>query len=305
VQVLGAADPRTVSMYVAPAPIHGPVDSPAPNPPTAVTAVGGDASAVVSWTAAIDGGPVSGFVVESSPGDVTCVAWGALATSCTVSPLTNGTSYTFRVKAVGEGGFSSPSAPSNPVIPSLCGPPPAPGPFSDVGGTHPFCSDIEWLADSGVTAGFPDGTFRPVADVTRQSTAAFLYRYSGSPAFIPPATPTFPDVPASHLFYLEIEWLASTGITGGFADGTYRPGSTVNRQSMAAFMYRLAGEPAFTPPATPSFTDVGTAHPFYDEIEWFVDTGITTGFPDDTYRPGGPVTRQEYAAFQHRYDQLP
>lgn len=52
-------------------------------------------------------------------------------------------------------------------------------------------------------------------------------------------TPTFPDVPVSHAFYDEIEWLNATGVTTGFGDGTYRPGQDVTRGNMAAFMQRL------------------------------------------------------------------
>lgn len=51
----------------------------------------------------------------------------------------------------------------------------------------------------------------------------------------------FTDVPDSHPFHDDIEWLADTGITTGYADGTYRPGQPVTRGSMAAFLRRLAG----------------------------------------------------------------
>lgn len=51
----------------------------------------------------------------------------------------------------------------------------------------------------------------------------------------------FTDVPDSHPFHDDISWLASTGVTDGFPDGTYRPGQPVTRQSMAAFLRRIAG----------------------------------------------------------------
>ena len=35
------------------------------------------------------------------------------------------------------------------------------------------------MVSEGITTGFPNGTFRPVNDVTRQAMAAFLYRYGG------------------------------------------------------------------------------------------------------------------------------
>jgi len=49
-----------------------------------------------------------------------------------------------------------------------------------------------------------------------------------------------------------------------------------------------------------TFTDVGESHPFFDEIEAMGGAGISTGFPDGTFRPGEPVTRQAMAAFMGR-----
>ncbi|MEZ5134570.1 MAG: fibronectin type III domain-containing protein [Acidimicrobiales bacterium] len=65
------------------------------------------------------GGPILDYTVTSSPGSKTCTA---TATSCTVTGLVNGTSYTFTVKARNAGGQGPASAASNAVVPS--GPPP-------------------------------------------------------------------------------------------------------------------------------------------------------------------------------------
>ncbi|MCC5952438.1 MAG: S-layer homology domain-containing protein [Acidimicrobiia bacterium] len=55
--------------------------------------------------------------------------------------------------------------------------------------------------------------------------------------------------------------------------------------------------------ATQTFSDVPDTNPFFDEIEWMADTGISTGFPDGTYRPAEPVSRQAMSAFMQRlYD---
>jgi DNA-binding beta-propeller fold protein YncE len=178
------------------------------------------------------------------------------------------------------------------------------GPFSDVTGSHLFCRDIDWLVRGGITAGFSDGTYRPTAAVTRQSMAAFLYRFAGEPSFTPPPKGTFPDVGKKHDFFLEIEWMNAEGIGGGFPDGKFRPAQPVTRQSMAAFLYRFAGEPAFTPPGSASFTDVPRSHPFFLEVEWLASTGITSGFADGRFAPGASVTRASMAAFLRRFDRV-
>ena len=58
-------------------------------------------------------------------------------------------------------------------------PAPAVQTFPDVAPGFWAFQDIEALAASGITTGFPDGTFRPTANVTRAQMAAFLARALG------------------------------------------------------------------------------------------------------------------------------
>jgi titin len=85
----------------------------APGLPLSVAATKGNAAAEVSWAApASDGGdPVLDYFVASSPAGASAVVSGAL--SVRLFLLTNGTPYTFTVKArnrVGSGPASAPSA---------------------------------------------------------------------------------------------------------------------------------------------------------------------------------------------------
>ena len=48
--------------------------------------------------------------------------------------------------------------------------------FGDVPDTNPFHDDIDWLAETGLSSGFADGTFRPTEPITRQTMAAVLRR---------------------------------------------------------------------------------------------------------------------------------
>jgi len=176
--------------------------------------------------------------------------------------------------------------------------------FSDVPLDHPFFVEIESLAEQDVIRGFGDGTFRPTVDVTRQAAVAFLYRVAGEPAVT--FSQEFDDVGPEHPFAIEITWAVQEGVTTGFPDGTFRPTDTVTRRASSALLFRFAGEPAgdFAASAAAAFTDVTTDTAFANEIGWMVDAGITTGFPDDTFRPGISVTRQAQAAFLYRYQQL-
>ena len=89
-----------------------------PDPPTNVTALGGNEQALVSWQAPVsDGGDtISQYTVTSSPDALTgasspgdLFAW--------VLGLDAETSYTFVVTAANGIGTSSPSAPSNSIVP--------------------------------------------------------------------------------------------------------------------------------------------------------------------------------------------
>jgi hypothetical protein len=52
------------------------------------------------------------------------------------------------------------------------------------------------------------------------------------------ASHDFPDVATASPFHDDISAIADAGITTGFEDGTYRPGTDVSRGSMAAFLGR-------------------------------------------------------------------
>jgi hypothetical protein len=114
---------------------------------------------------------------------------------------------------------------------------------------------------------------------------------------------TFSDVASSHLFFDDVEWMAANGISTGYGDGTYKPTAPVSRGAMAAFMYRLAGEP-LGPFPDPGFSDVD-GHPFFFEISWMADEEIAGGYEDGTFRPGAAVSRGAMSAFMYRLGSEP
>ena len=94
------------------------VDPPGtPGAPTNVTAVAGDRQATVSWAEPTDtgGGAITAYRVDVLPSGAGCSTTGA--TSCTVHGLTNGTSYTFTVRAANAAAMGAASAPSNAIKP--------------------------------------------------------------------------------------------------------------------------------------------------------------------------------------------
>jgi Fibronectin type III domain/Neocarzinostatin family len=95
----------------------------APDPPTILrNATAANQSATISWLApASDGGsPIIGYVVTAYVGyaPVTWRLFNSTLTTQTVTGLTNGTQYRFRVRAYNAIGFSDYSKVTNPVTPS-------------------------------------------------------------------------------------------------------------------------------------------------------------------------------------------
>jgi len=88
-----------------------------PGAPTIGTATAGAGSVSLTFTPpASDGGAaITNYVATSTPSNIT----GSSATSpITISGLTNGTSYTFKVKAQNSQGFSAESLASNAAVPA-------------------------------------------------------------------------------------------------------------------------------------------------------------------------------------------
>jgi DNA-binding beta-propeller fold protein YncE len=90
----------------------------APGAPQAPTAAAGNASARVSWSPVVAPGsyPVSTYQVTSSPSGGSCLT---TATSCEITGLTNGTAYTFSVRALSGAGWGPWSATSPMVTPGV------------------------------------------------------------------------------------------------------------------------------------------------------------------------------------------
>jgi hypothetical protein len=106
----------------------------APTPPpgqvTNVSASAGPGSAAVSWSAPSEGGAVTSYTVTpyigSEAQSATTVNGSPPATGVTVKGLTNGTSYTFKVRASNGNGAGPLSAESNAVTPTALTVPGAP-----------------------------------------------------------------------------------------------------------------------------------------------------------------------------------
>lgn len=113
---------------------------------------------------------------------------------------------------------------------------------------------------------------------------------------------TFGDFRTDWLGYAAAEalWNADALASCGSGDKPLVcPRCTMTRGEFAHSVARTAGLP-LEPPASPSFDDVPTSHPFYAEIEAFAAAGITNGCGERKFCPEGELKRSHAAAFLSR-----
>jgi hypothetical protein len=181
----GSVPPDDTWMYVDDVSLTAAGAPTAPGAPTGVSAVAGNGSATVSWTAPSNGGsPITGYTItpyiSGSAQTPTTITGSPPATSTTISGLTNGTAYTFTVKATNAVGTGSDSTASSAVTPTAPTAPGAPTGVSAVAGNG--SATVSWTAPSNGGSPITSYTITPFAGITPQPTTTI----TGSP----PATST-------------------------------------------------------------------------------------------------------------------
>ena len=122
----------------------------------------------------------------------------------------------------------------------------------------------------------------------------------------------FIDVKPGVEHYDSMKWVYDAEVSTGWQapkGPECRALSPVNRDAMAAFLYRQAGSPRATLPPKSPFTDTKPSQEHYTAVIWAYQEGITTGWkmPNGTrqFRPVEPIARDAMAAFLYRFSASP
>jgi hypothetical protein len=100
---------------------------------------------------------------------------------------------------------------------------------------------------------------------------------------------TFSDVSETNPAHEAIEALAAQGAIAGDSDGNFLPYVSLSRGDAARTLVMWRGAEPVS--ATSRFSDVdGTYGPY---VESALTSGWINGYPDGTFRPGQPLTRQQ------------
>jgi len=96
---------------------------------------------------------------------------------------------------------------------------------------------IEKTGVAGTIKGYPDGTFRPDAKITRAEAATIIYRTKGLRAMA--SSQEFSDVPVGHWAFQSIDGARKLGVVAGYGDGTFRPSGNATRAEAAKMIYMV------------------------------------------------------------------
>ena len=227
-----------------------------PSPPTNLIATRGDTTATISWTVPRDNGsPITSYTVTPNPYRPPTVT---TSPSATVTGLTNGTSYTFTVKAINGIGASGSSAPSNAVVPAGVPQPPTEVTASPRNGA----AVIYWKAPdangSAITSYNVTSTPGGLT-VTTSDTAARLSGLTNGTSY------TF-RVTASNALGMGAASAASNAIVPS-ATGCAETSFVVTAEGMAYVFNGLGNNPPIAVCKGETFTfhlqNVSDQHPFY------------------------------------------
>lgn len=203
-----------------------------------------------------------------------------------------GTLYFDKLEAIYDASHVPPQAPTTPA-PST----PAPTKFSDVSAGHWAVKEIAFLVDQKVINGFPDGTFKPGANITREQAAIMLTRQLNLDT-TNVKDPGFVDVKSDRPSYAAIAAVAQNGLLVGREAGYFNPQATMTRAETAVLLQRAYNLTAAQ--GGPTFPDVMPGHWAHPAVLALASNNLAKGQPDGTYGLNQSITRAEFSTFLYR-----
>ncbi len=103
---------------------------------------------------------------------------------------------------------------------------------------------------------------------------------------------SFVDMPEDHQNYKAVEYLKEKGILDGYSDGTFRPGSLVNRAEAVKIIvgaFGISKDGSFSQ----KFPDVKSSDWFFKFVMAGEKAGLVSGYSDGKYKPEKTVNLAE------------
>ncbi len=116
-------------------------------------------------------------------------------------------------------------------------------PFSDVAAGKWYYNAVAWAYKNNIVVGYPDGTFRPDENVTREQMVTFIYRYvayCGGETLQRSNLNIFADRRlVSDYAEPAIKWAVAAGLLDGRSETMLAPSGETTRGELAAFLKKL------------------------------------------------------------------
>jgi len=167
------------------------------------------------------------------------------------------------------------------------------GVFPDVSLDYWAAAQIADLVERGIVGGYPDGTFKPEAQVTRSQFAKMLCLALGMAGG---GASDFSDA-QGHWAEEYISALAMRGVVGGYPDGTFKPEAQISRAEICAIISRALD--LTQGPEQVAFPDI-TDHWAASDIRLIASNAIVNGYTDGTFKPNASAKRSEVSAIIYR-----
>ena len=106
--------------------------------------------------------------------------------------------------------------------------------YSDVSGDQWFNNAISTLANAGILTGYPDGTFRPNANITRAELAVIAAKFDD----LTSGTSKLTDI-EGHWAEDYINSAYNKGWVSGYPDGSYMPDNAITRAEVVTLVNRV------------------------------------------------------------------
>ena len=109
---------------------------------------------------------------------------------------------------------------------------------------------------------------------------------------------SFADLDPGSWYYPYVREVVEAGLMNGTSAEAFSPNRTLTRAMLVTILYRMSGAGGV---GSDAFTDVPQGEWYSDAVAWAAANGVVTGYPDNTFRPTQPVTREQVAVILHRY----
>jgi hypothetical protein len=169
--------------------------------------------------------------------------------------------------------------------------------FPDVRIDYWVAQPISLLAMQGIISGYPNGTFKPLGNITRAEMCTLLMK-SETRNPKSETNPNFQDLKPDHWAAKYIIQAAEQGVVKGYPDGTFRPNGNITRAEGLAMIARFAGikEEVWTS----QFPDISHAFWAAPIISGSYNAGLLEYLKGKDFKPKRLLTRAETVEMLYR-----